>query len=662
MKKKKQTLILLIVFAVTFSIIAYTRTQSKASGITKTWNFSDSKFSNLNTITSVTSVDDLTFIATNSKPMKIKKSSQEFNNKTYTYALGLEGKGNTTYRAIKIPVNNASSIEVICSSSNDSVRPLALADAKGNELQTKEATGTLSKLSFTSINNNQYVYLYSKYSGINIYEITVYGANTSDINSTTPSDDNTVPEATISSENNTTSGDVDSNQNTDSNNSTQESSSDITTETTTNTTDTNTNTNTNINTNINTSDGTVVNTFTALTNAISKAEQSGGGKIYVTGSTIDCTSQILLGKTNSNVQIIGVPNSNGTYPVLDFKSFRKNYIGKATNDSQVGIRITGSKYSLSNLIIQKAPDNGIQIKGTTAGNNNITNCIVRYNNDAGLQITKGAYNNAIKFVYSYRNCDVYTIGGYADGFAPKLAAGKGNSFYGCYAWDNSDDGWDAYDKTDGLTYDISYEECACWNNGNPNVFTGKYDYDNGEELDKNLLLVELIMAQDANFATNFNNNKFSLPSSNFINTKAGNISLESWTGSSYSGNPNGFKFGSVNTTKNCTRTIKHCLTFGHKKKGFDNNNSSVTASFDGCIAFDNGYNYHIAPFTLTKFNNCKSFDGNSADKLPSGASTIKPNQTEITSLVKTVNTTVDSITEKCNNDIIPGEIYFNVYK
>ena len=110
--------------------------------------------------------------------------------------------------------------------------------------------------------------------------------------------------------------------------------------------------------------------------------------------------------------------------MLDFSAFRSAYIGKATTDSEVGIRISGSNYTIKNLIIQKAPDNGIQIKGSSAGNNTIENCIVRYNNDAGVQITGGAYSNTMRFVYSYRNCDVYTLGGTQTALRRSLAQAR----------------------------------------------------------------------------------------------------------------------------------------------------------------------------------------------------------------------------------------------
>lgn len=410
----------------------------------------------------------------------------------------------------------------------------------------------------------------------------------------------------------------------------------------------------------NTSDGTVVTSFSALVSAVDAAESAGGGKVYVQGTTINCTSQLALSTNNANVSIIGVQNSDGSYPVLNFESFREDYIGTKTSDSAVGIRITGTNYTLQNLIIEKAPDNGIQIKGSSAGNNTISHCITRYNNDAGLQITGGAYNNTIEFVYSYRNCDVYTLGGNADGFAPKLAAGTGNTFYGCYAWENSDDGWDSYDKTDGLTYDLSYEECATWNNGDPTIFTGEYDFNNGDALDTNLLLVELIMEKDSSFASNYAKGNFSLPSDKFIVTEEGTINLSTWTGSSYGGNPNGFKFGSVNTTSACVRTVKNCLSFGHNKKGFDNNNSACTASFTNCVAFDNGYNYYISPFTLTKFSNIYGFSGASSDKLPSGYSVTTPSSSTQSTIRNTVSNTVDTIVSNCQNNKI-AEVYFDIY-
>lgn len=414
---------------------------------------------------------------------------------------------------------------------------------------------------------------------------------------------------------------------------------------------------------IDTSDGTVVTTFSGLLSAITDAQNKGGGKVYVTGTSIACTSQIALSKANANdVSIIGVPNIDGTYPVLNFNSMRTAYTGVASSDSQVGVRISGSKYTIKNLIIEKAADNGIQIKGATAGYNTIENCITRYNNDAGIQITAGANHNTIRFVYSYRNCDVYSLGGNADGFAPKLNAATGNTFYGCYAWDNSDDGWDSYDKVSTeLTTDLTYQECATWNNGNPKVFTGQYDYENGKPLDTNLFLIEQITKQDSSFATNYANKAFALPTTSFITTSAGTFSPANWV-VNYNGNSNGFKFGSYLTTSATVRTVINCLAFGHTSKGFDNNNGASTASFTNTVAFDNKYNYYFPPFTITGFTNVLGFSGGSSNNIPSGLTVTTPIASKQATIRSTVTSTVNTIVTKCQSNIIPGETYFNIYQ
>ena len=62
-----------------------------------------------------------------------------------------------------------------------------------------------------------------------------------------------------------------------------------------------------------------------------------------------------------------------------------------------------------------------------------------------------------------------------------------------------------------------------------------------------------------------------MPTGNFIKTDAGTISLSTWTGNSFDGNPNGFKLGSVNSKSSVTRKLSYCLAFDEAKKGFDNN-------------------------------------------------------------------------------------------
>ena len=311
-------------------VLAGSPMTAKASASTS-WNFKNTGFKNLGTISSTVTVDNLSLIATSSKTMSVIANSQTVDGTAYTYALALGGSGSTSYRAVKVPVSGTDTIKVTCMSSGSAARTLVVADGSGNKLGTMNAGTTAATVSYNYSGSSGYVYLYSSNSGINIYKIQVDSSASSGSGSS--------------------------------------SSGSSTTDT---------------------SNGTVVTSFSELTAAVTKAEKAGGGIVYVKGSSISCTAQLALKASNANVSIIGVKNSDGTYPVLDFSAFRSAYIGKATTDSEVGIRISGSNYTIKNLIIQKAPDNGIQIKGSSAGNNTIENCIVRYNNDAGVQITGGA--------------------------------------------------------------------------------------------------------------------------------------------------------------------------------------------------------------------------------------------------------------------------------
>ena len=601
----KRAFAALLTLIVTLATFTGSSSLMVSASETSSWNFKNSNFKSLGTISSTTTVDGLTLLATSSKTMSVKADTQTVGGTEYTYCLATGGSGSTSYRAVKVPVSGSDTIKVTMKSSGSDSRSLVVANSQGSALTKLTASSSAATVSYNYSGSSGYVYLYSENSGINIYKIQV--------------DSNGSNSGSSSGSGSGSSSSVD------------------------------------------TSDGTVVTSYQSLVSAISKAEQAGGGKVYVKGTSISCTGQIALSKTNAKVEIIGVQNSDGSYPVLDFNSFLQSYIGKATSDSAVGIRISGSYYTIKNLIVQKAPDNGIQIKGTSAGHNTVSNVVTRYNNDAGLQITAGAYSNKIEYVSSYRNCDVYTLGGNADGFAPKLGAGAGNSFYCCYAWDNSDDGWDSFDKSGDVTPDITYTQCACWNNGNPDVFTGKYDYDNGNALDTNLLLVQLIMKKDSSFASNYANKKFSLPTSNFIVTNVGTISISSWTGSNYDGNPNGFKMGSAYSTSSATRVFSHCLAFDNAKKGFDNNNSSVTGSFSNCVAFDNGYNYYIQPLSIKTWTNIYGFSGASSDKLPSGKSVTTPSSSNQSTIRSKVNSTKNSIISTCKSNGIPGAVYFNIY-
>ena len=402
--------------------------------------------------------------------MFIKAEEANVSESNYTSALQLIATGSKDKASLKFLVSDNDVIKVVLkSTSQTNEGHLVLADSQGQDLTNLTAGVQASEVTYTYSGEAGELYLYAKDADLDLFSIQVESTSSDDAVSESQSSDVT------SNSSETTEVDLSQTESAD------ESL---------------------ISSSLAASNGVTVSTYNDLRSAISKVEKAGGGKVYVKGNKIACDWQIALSKANANVQIIGVQNADGSYPELNLSDFMAKYIGKASSDAAAGVRISGSNYTLQNLIIEHAPDNGIQIKGKSAGNNKVSNCIVRYNNDAGLQVTAGAYRNTIEAVYSYRNCDVYTRGGNADGFAPKLGAGSGNTFTYCYAWDNSDDGWDPFDKAGDVTPDITYTNCAVWNNGNSDVFTGKYDFDHKKALDENLHLVQLIKAKDGSFASN----------------------------------------------------------------------------------------------------------------------------------------------------------------
>ena len=326
-----------------------------------------------------------------------------------------------------------------------------------------------------------------------------------------------------------------------------------------------------------------------LTKAISKLNSS-GGVIYINTKKITISSKSTLnlsGKKSGG--IVGQRQSDGTFPVIDFKKARDS------GSTSRGFTISGSNLYMKYLIIQSAGDNGIWVSGSK---NVLDHIITRYNNDSGIQLSDNASYNTLNYCYSYRNIDVKTYGANADGFAPKLGASN-NVFKYCFAWDNSDDGWDSYDKEGDESAKVEYLHSACWNNGNPDVFTGKYDYDNGKSLDKNLWTIQQLISSDSSFESNYKNKKFNLSKG-----KIAGMSANSWLSKAQGEmNGNGFKFGSKTTAQSSSvyRKAVYSVAFDHKSKGFDNNNSQdCTGYIANCASFQNNINYQL-PYTFEKW-------------------------------------------------------------
>ncbi len=206
----------------------------------------------------------------------------------------------------------------------------------------------------------------------------------------------------------------------------------------------------------------------SITKAISSIQQ--GGTIYLTGGTYKLNKQLTITETNSGTasKMNNLVALNGAEVILDFSA--QAYGEPSTNER--GIQLDGSYWYIKGITVQGAADNGFFVSGK---NNKLELCVARANRDTGIQISRRnsslssmkdwPANNLILNCTSYNNSDPAT-GENADGFAAKLTCGEGNVFDGCIAYNNVDDGWDLYAKTEtGPIGSVTIKNCIAFRNG-----------------------------------------------------------------------------------------------------------------------------------------------------------------------------------------------------
>ncbi len=267
--------------------------------------------------------------------------------------------------------------------------------------------------------------------------------------------------------------------------------------------------------------GTSISSPTTLQQAINTA--TAGTTIYLRGGTYTFTTKISIPSTKSGTATAIIKlfaNPGDARPILDFSAM-------AVSSSNRGIELAAHYWHLKGFDVYKAGDNGLFLSGS---NNVIEFCSFYENGDTGLQMGGGASNNQVINCDSYYNID--PTQGNADGFAVKLDVGTGNSFRGCRAWQNSDDGWDGYMRPSD---DVSTTLDSCW------AFKNGY-------------------LKDGTIAAN--------------------------------GNGNGFKMGGSDLKDlRHNFTLTRCLAFQNKVRGFDQNNNKGSITLYNCTSWNNGQNY-----------------------------------------------------------------------
>ena len=306
-----------------------------------------------------------------------------------------------------------------------------------------------------------------------------------------------------------------------------------------------------------TGNGTSYDAPMSLSSGLSKL--ASGDSLFLLGGQYDLTSTITIqkaGTSESSRTFVGA--YPGEKPILDFRNQKH---------SSNGVSLKNNYIHVKGLTIRYAGYKGIQ---NTGSYNLMENLDVYGNCDTGIQ-QKGGNNNTILNCDSHDNFDYITVsgtycdyGGNADGFADKQYTNSpGNTYIGCRSWNNSDDGWDFFERVGGTT---TFKNCICFNNG-PKY----YDMSHYARLTTDAYWFDKFKKDTV--VVNSSGSKFTCSITKYYNN----------------GNGNGFKLGGNNTKHDVT--LYNCLSIGNYAKGFDQNSNAGAIQIYNGTSYLNGSNY-----------------------------------------------------------------------
>jgi len=301
-----------------------------------------------------------------------------------------------------------------------------------------------------------------------------------------------------------------------------------------------------------------------------------GDTLYLLGGTYQFTDKVSINKQGSASSYIVISGYPGEQATLDFHQVPYGTRGVTVHANSLYVHI-------KDLAIAWSGKNNLYCEGSY--------CLFERLNiygsaDTGCQMKKGG-NNVIRNVDSHDNFDYKTMsgssanfGGNADGFADKQFTGPGNHYIGCRAWNNSDDGWDFFQRVS--TSATVIENCICYANGAPS-----YD-------------------MTANPRVQTDQEWFNSKTGTTMTDRYGQTITVSLDRYPCQGNGNGFKMGGDHTDHQLL--IHHCLAVGNYARGFDQNNNNGTMRLYNNTAYDNEVNYGFTTaFGKNTIQNCISY-------------------------------------------------------
>ena len=315
--------------------------------------------------------------------------------------------------------------------------------------------------------------------------------------------------------------------------------------------------------------------------------QNGGDTLYLCEGTYEFLDKFSINKRGSASKRIVISGYPGDEVLLDFHKVAYGTRGISVHANSLYIHI-------KDLAIAWSGKNNLYCEGSYCLFENLD---IYGSADTGCQMKQGG-NNTIKNVDSHDNFDYKTMsgstanfGGNADGFADKQFTGAGNHYIGCRAWNNSDDGWDFFQRVSSSNTII--ENCICYQNGAP-----YYD-----------------MTQHPRALTTdkawFDSKVGTQMTDRYGNTIT--ITLDRYP---CQGNGNGFKMGGQGT--NHKILIHHCLAVANYARGFDQNNNGGTMWVYNNTSYANYVNYGFTTaYGTNTIQNCISYASQNADSYKS---------------------------------------------
>ena len=308
-----------------------------------------------------------------------------------------------------------------------------------------------------------------------------------------------------------------------------------------------------------------------------------GDTLYLHGGTYEFTDKVSVNKQGSASKRIVIAGYPGENVLLDFHKVPYGTRGLTIHANSLYVHI-------KDLSIAWSGKNNLYCEGSYCLFENLD---IYGSADTGCQMKNGG-NNTILNVDSHDNFDyenmrgaVADFGGNADGFADKQHSGAPNHYIGCRAWNNSDDGWDFFQRRSSGNTII--ENCICYQNGCP-----YYDMSNH---------LRALTTDKAWFDSKVGTQ---------MTDRYGKTITISLTRYPCQGNGNGFKMGGDYTDHKIL--IHHCLAVGNYARGFDQNNNGGTMWLYNNSAYYNAYNYGFTTaYGTNTIQNCISYASQNGD-------------------------------------------------